>query len=99
MKPSCYQVDDSRLFHPETLLVPKCFTEVSSLSIGLIEVGLVQERRAEALRQGGLVTYKDQISYGLHVIVVMGVFYLIGHLVASRISSKASMVSNHHTFS
>lgn len=53
---------------------------------------IAQERRAEALRQGGLVTYKNQASYGLHVIVVMAVFYLMGHLIASRISDKAGLV-------
>ena len=51
-----------------------------------------QERKADALREGGLVTYKDQLSYGLHVIVVMGVFYAIGHLAAASMSSKTSVV-------
>ena len=40
------------------------------------------------------MTYKNQVSYGLHVIVVMAVFYLMGHLVASRISDKATLVSH-----
>ncbi len=53
---------------------------------------MLQERKAEALRQGGLVTYKNQVSYGLHIIVVMAVFYLIGHLITSRISDKVGLV-------
>ena len=44
------------------------------------------------MRLGGLVEYKDQVSYGLHVIVVMGVFYLMGHFTASRLSPKPSIV-------
>ena len=52
----------------------------------------LQERKAEAMKEGGLVTYKDQMSYGLHIIIVMAVFYIIGHLVASSLSSKTSMV-------
>lgn len=51
-----------------------------------------QERQAEALRQGGLITYKDQMSYGVHIVVVMGVFYLMGHLASATISSKISVV-------
>lgn len=58
----------------------------------------VQERRAKSIEDGGLVTYKDQLSYGVHVIVVMGVFYLLGHFLAASLSSKLSLVcSNPHT--
>ena len=55
----------------------------------------LQERKADALKEGGLVTYKDQMSYGLHIIIVMAVFYIIGHLVASSLSSKTSMVRHY----
>lgn len=50
-----------------------------------------QERHAQAVKEGGLVTYKDQLSYGVHVVVVMGVFYGIGHMAAGSFSPKPSM--------
>lgn len=63
-----------------------------SLSLLLL---LWQERRAQAIREGGLVTYKDQLSYGLHIVVVLAVFYALGYLAASRISPKPTLVSFH----
>lgn len=38
------------------------------------------------------MTYKDQLGYGLHVIVVMAVFFAIGYAAATRLSEKTSMV-------
>ena len=41
---------------------------------------LPQERAAEALREGGLRSYKDQLAFGAHVLVMMGTFYAVGHV-------------------
>jgi hypothetical protein len=40
----------------------------------------LQERAAEALREGGLRSYKDQLAFGAHVLVMMGTFYAVGHV-------------------
>ena len=52
----------------------------------------VQEQRAEAAAEGPFASYSEQLAYGMQIIVVMGVFYLMGHLAAASMSSKASMV-------
>ena len=39
-----------------------------------------QERAADALREGGLRSYKDQLAFGAHVLVMMGTFYAVGHV-------------------
>ena len=54
----------------------------------------LQERAAEALRSGALQTYKQQISFGLHVIVMMGTFYAVGHVAGTAMSPKTSVVSS-----
>ena len=54
---------------------------------------MLQEKAADAAVESALGSYKDQLGYGFHIIVVMGVFYLIGHLAASTISHKLSVVS------
>ena len=53
----------------------------------------MQERAAEALRSGALQTYKQQISFGLHVLVMMGTFYAVGHVAGTAMSPKTSVVS------
>lgn len=40
----------------------------------------IEERAAIAASEGGLHTYQQQMSFGLHVIVMMLAFYLFGHL-------------------
>lgn len=50
-----------------------------------------KERAAEALRSGALQTYKQQISFGLHVIVMMGTFYAVGHVAGTAMSPKTSV--------
>ena len=52
----------------------------------------MQEQRAEALKGGALRTFKQQISFGLHVLVMMGTFYVFGHVAGAAISAKVSVV-------
>ena len=52
-----------------------------------------QEREAEALREGGLVTYRQQLSFGAHVLVMMGTFYALGHAGAVALDAAPAMVS------
>lgn len=53
---------------------------------------LSQELKAEALKGGALRTFKQQISFGLHVLVMMGTFYVFGHVAGAAISNKVSVV-------
>ena len=46
----------------------------------------VEERAAIAASEGGLNTYKQQMSFGLHVIVMMFAFYLFGHLAGMALT-------------
>ena len=54
----------------------------------------MQERAAAALRSGALQTYKQQISFGLHVVVMMGTFYAVGHIAGTALSPKTSVVGS-----
>lgn len=49
------------------------------------------ELKAEALKGGALRTFKQQISFGLHVLVMMGTFYVFGHVAGAAISNKVSV--------
>lgn len=50
-----------------------------------------QERAAAALRSGALQTYKQQMSFGLHVIVMMGTFYAVGHIAGTALSPRTAV--------
>ena len=58
--------------------------------------GLLQERKAKDAKEGGLQTYKQQISYGIHVSVMMGTFYAAGHYGAQSLSDNPVHVSPEH---
>jgi hypothetical protein len=47
----------------------------------------LQEREAQAKSEGGIVTYKAQLSVGLHVIVMMGTFFAAGYTGLSYLSA------------
>ena len=49
---------------------------------------VLQERQAREAKEGGLQTYKQQISYGVHVSVMMGTFYAAGHYGAQAVSAR-----------
>jgi hypothetical protein len=51
-----------------------------------------QERDAAAASEGGLVTFRQQIGYGVHVLVMMGTFYALGHYAAAHVSRSAAHV-------
>lgn len=73
------------------------FEKVSSpVSSTNVRCGLLsQELKAEALKEGALRTFKQQISFGLHVLVMMGTFYVFGHVAGAAISNKVSVVWLH----
>ncbi len=48
---------------------------------------MVQDREAEAKSEGGIVTYKAQLSVGLHIVVMMGTFFAAGYLGVSYLST------------
>lgn len=45
-----------------------------------------QEREAIAKSEGGIVTYKAQLSVGLHILVMMGTFFAAGYMGVSYLS-------------
>ena len=53
---------------------------------------MLQERDAEALREGGMRTYKQQLNFGVQVIVMMGSFYAMGHIVAAFVTERLAVV-------
>lgn len=55
-------------------------------------ISVMQERAADALRSGALHTYKQQISFGLHVIVMMGTFFAVGYIAGTALSPNMAVV-------
>ncbi len=53
---------------------------------------MMQERDAEALREGGLRTYKQQLNFGIQVLVMMASFYAMGHIVAAFVTENPALV-------
>ena len=51
-----------------------------------------QERDAAAASEGGLVTFRQQMGFGIHVLVMMGTFYALGHYAAAHVSRSAAHV-------
>ncbi|KAK9831323.1 hypothetical protein WJX81_002423 [Elliptochloris bilobata] len=47
------------------------------------------ERDAAAASEGGLVTFRQQLGFGVHVLVMMGTFYALGHYAAAHVSRNA----------
>ncbi len=64
----------------------------SSWVLQLSCVALGQERDAAAASEGGLVTFRQQMGYGVHVLVMMGTFYALGHYAAAHVSRSAAHV-------
>lgn len=52
-----------------------------------------EERKAAALREGGLSTYRQQMSFGVHVLAMMGAFYAFGHVAGMGLTSNKAVVS------
>ena len=55
-----------------------------------------QERDAAAASEGGLVTFRQQMGFGIHVLVMMGTFYALGHYTAAHVSRSAAHVRTLH---
>lgn len=52
------------------------------------------ERKAqEEAESGGLKTYKQQMSYGVHVVAMMAAFYLFGQFAGRAITDNRAYVS------
>ena len=51
------------------------------------------ERAAAAAREGGLYTYKQQISFGFHIVLMMAAFYAFGHVAATAFTRNRTWVS------
>jgi len=45
------------------------------------------------VREGGLSSYRKQISFGVHVLAMMAAFYAFGHIAGMGITSKKAAVS------
>lgn len=51
------------------------------------------ERAAAAAREGGLSSYRQQMSFGVHVLAMMAAFYAFGHAAGMGITSNKTAVS------
>lgn len=47
----------------------------------------------DTTQSGGMSTYRQQISFGLHIIVTMGAFYAFGHVSGAALFPKSTLVS------
>ena len=52
----------------------------------------VQERAAATAAEGVFRSFKDQLAFGIHVLVMMGTFYALGHVAGRGLSPKTSVV-------
>lgn len=52
----------------------------------------LQERAAATAAEGLFRSFKDQLSFGIHVLVMMGTFYALGHVAGRGLSLKTSVV-------
>jgi hypothetical protein len=50
------------------------------------------ERAAAKASEGGLATYRQQMSFGMHVLVMMGTFYAFGHVAGMAITDTKELV-------
>ncbi len=50
----------------------------------------MQEREAQEKAERGLRSYKQQMSFGLHVVVMMGTFYAFGHALGMAIGPSGT---------
>ena len=54
---------------------------------------LAQEQKAKDRAERGFASYKQQISFGIHVVVMMATFYAFGHCTAMALSKNKVHVS------
>ncbi len=52
----------------------------------------MQERQADEKAARGLHTFKQQMSFGLHVAVMMGTFYAFGHVLGLAVGPSGSRI-------
>ena len=64
-------------------------TDVLSINFSMLPE---QERAAKEATEGAFVTYKQQLGFGVHVLVMMGTFYALGHTTLANISSNRTLV-------
>lgn len=50
-----------------------------------------KERAAATAAEGLFRSFKDQLSFGIHVLVMMGTFYALGHVAGRGLSLKTSV--------
>ncbi len=48
--------------------------------------------------EGGLRSYKDQLAFGAHVLVMMGTFYAVGHVAGGAVRPVPAYVRLRQTF-
>ena len=52
----------------------------------------MQEDQARARAEGGFVTFRQQASFGLHMLVMMGTFYAMGHVAGGALTGQPAFV-------
>lgn len=53
---------------------------------------LQDERKAAERREGGLVNYRQQIGFAVHVLAMMAAFYAFGHVAGMALTSNRVLV-------
>lgn len=51
-----------------------------------------QERDAKEAAENSLITYKEQLGFGVHVLVMMGTLYAVGHVAGMSLSKNKAYV-------
>jgi hypothetical protein len=59
---------------------------------GKLCMAQVQEDKARERAEGGFVTFRQQASFGLHLLVMMGTFYAMGHVAGGALTGKPTYV-------
>jgi hypothetical protein len=54
----------------------------------------LQEDQARARAEGGFVTFRQQASFGLHMLVMMGTFYAMGHVAGGALTGQPAFVGH-----
>jgi hypothetical protein len=56
--------------------------------------GDLQEDQARVRAEGGFVTFRQQASFGLHMLVMMGTFYAMGHVAGGALTGQPAFVGH-----
>lgn len=53
-----------------------------------------QERAAKEAKESAFVTYRQQLGFGVHVLVMMGTLYAVGHAAIANTGYSPALVKS-----